>query len=218
MKSLNNILLPTLTAISLIASNYSCADNTLLLEEGVNLIAVNGSEVNSDKLFNGSNNYKLPNGSNQILVNYTAEVKKGSDFEIEQSKAFVLLFESNNSQISLEAPVIERIKDLEKFEQNKNWILINSAGQSIPYQVNIIEKGGFQLSRNFEKELENFNQSNAVAALPKSKITLPNSANKNQTKNSIIKKENMTMEMLIYWYNQADLNTRKSFKELIKSK
>ncbi|WP_415901751.1 DUF2057 family protein [Neptuniibacter sp. QD29_5] len=76
MKSIDKILLPTLTAISLIASNYTYADNTLLLEEGVNLIAVNGSEVNSEKLFNGSNNYKLPNGSNQILVNYTAEVKK----------------------------------------------------------------------------------------------------------------------------------------------
>ncbi|WP_415896710.1 DUF2057 family protein [Neptuniibacter sp. QD72_48] len=218
MKPLNNILLTALTAFSLIASNYSYADNTLLLEEGVNLIAVNGSEVNSDKLFNGRNNYKLPNGSNQILVNYTAEVKKSGDFEIEKSKAFVLLFESNNSQISLAAPVIERIKDLEKFEQNKNWILKNSAGQNIPFKVNIIEKDGFQLSRDFEEELEKFNQSNAIASLPKRKITLPYNTNNKQTKNSVIKKESMTMEMLIYWYNQADLNTRNSFKELIKNK
>lgn len=218
MKPLNKILLPTLTAISFIASNISYADNILLLEEGVNLIAVNGSEVNSDKLFNGSNNYKLLNGSNQILVNYTAEVKKGGDFEIEQSKAFVLLFESNNSQITLAAPTIERIKDLEKFEQNKNWILKNSAGNSIPYKVNIIEKGGFQLSRDFEEELEKFNQSNATASLPKSQIILPNNTNNKPTKNNVIKKENMAMEMLIYWYNQADLNTRKSFKELIKNK
>ena len=218
MKPLNKILLSTLTAISLIASSYSYADNILILEEGVNLIAVNGSEVNSDKLFNGSNNYKLPNGSNQILVNYTAEVKKGGDFEIEQSKAFVLLFESNDSQISLAAPTIERIKDLDKFEQNKNWILKNSAGNSITYKVNIIEKGGFQLSRDFEEELEKFNQSNATASLPKSQITLPNNTNNKPTKNSVIKKENMAMKMLIYWYNQADLNTRNSFKELIKNK
>jgi len=218
LKSLKSILFPTLTAVSLIASNYSYADNTLLLDEGVNLIAVNGSEVNSEKLFNGSDKYKLPDGLNQILVSYTAEVKKGGDFEIEQSKAFVLLFESTNSQISLSAPVIERMKDLDAFEENKNWILKSSAGKDISYKANIIEKGGFQLSRDFEVELEKFNQSNAVASLPKSKITLPNKANKKQKNNTAIKKENMAMEMLIYWYNQADLNTRNSFKELIKNK
>ncbi|WP_415903646.1 DUF2057 family protein [Neptuniibacter sp. QD29_5] len=120
--------------------------------------------------------------------------------------------------MSLAAPTIDRIKDLDKFEKNKNWILTNSAGNSIPYKVNIIEKGGFQLSRDFEEELKKFNQSNATASLPKIQITFPNNTNNKQTKNSVIKKENMAMEMLIYWYNQADLNTRKSFKELIKNK
>ncbi|WP_415885416.1 DUF2057 family protein [Neptuniibacter sp. QD37_6] len=218
MKVLKSILLPTLTAVSLIATNHSYANNSLLLGEGVNLIAVNGEEINSDSLFSSSTKHNLPNGLNQILVDFTAEIKKGDDFELEKTKAFVLLFESSDTKITLSAPLIERIKDLKEFEKNKNWTLKNSANKNISYKVNTIENSGFQLSRDFEEELEKFNRGNSVAALPKSKINIPNNINNKETKNDVIKKENMAMEMLIYWYNQADLNTRKSFKELIKNK
>lgn len=205
----------SITAFTLIASNNLLADNTISLDEGVNLIAVNGKEINTDKLFNGSTQYDLPNGSNQILVNYTAEVKKGSDLEIEHSKAFVILFESTNTNLSLSTPKIERIKDLKEFETTKSWILKNSSNKNIKYKVDIIEKGGFQLSRDFEEELEKFNKSNSPAALPKNEIIIKN--NKSTTKTAI-KKESMAMEMLIYWYNQADIKTRNNFKELIKNK
>lgn len=213
MNLIKSLLITSITALTLISSNNLLANNSIALGEGVNLIAVNGKEVNTEKLFNGKTQYELPNGLNQILVNYTAEVAEGSDLVIEHSKVFVLLFESKNDNLSLSAPKIKRAKELKEFEKNKIWLFKSSSKKDIKYKANIIEKNGFQLSRDFEKELERFNKSNSPAALPKNKIINPDN---NNTTISVIGKENMTMNMLIYWYNQADRSTRKNFKELIK--
>ena len=210
----------TLLLITLcLATTYISAGNVLNLSEGVNLIAANGKEVNSDSFFNSATSYPLPNGLNQILVNYTAEIKNGSDHEIENTNAFVLLFKSNDSEITLTAPSIKKLSDINKFEEKKNWILIENNGAKINFKASTIKKVGFQLSRNYESEIEDFNQSNAAAALPKKDIfnsaQLKKESSENTNNNNSKAKENMPAQMLIFWYNQADEATRKSFKELI---
>jgi len=211
------LLLNTALIVFLFASYKSAhADAKLQLGEGVNLLAVNGKEVSTDSFFPGKIEYKLRSGQNQILVNYTAEVKKGSDTELEQSKLFVLLFEANSAQLVLKAPEIEQKKELKAFEDNKSWILKTATGKSVKFKANILDKSGFQLSRDYEYELEKFNKSNKKAALPRIKDVKENI--ENPTKEAKIEDKNMAMEMLIYWYNQADQNTRNSFKDLIKNK
>lgn len=202
-----------------LASTYASAGNILNLGEGVNLIASNGKEVNSDSFFNSSSNYKLPNGTNQILVNYTAEIKKGSEDELEHTDVFVLLFESHNSNITISAPEIKKPSDINKFEEIGNWNLANKDGEKIKFKFSIIEKKGFQLSRDYEREIEDFNNTDSAAALPKKDLfnaaQLNASSSKTKNNNNSQAKENMPAQMLIFWYNQADENTRKSFKELI---
>ena len=119
---------------------------------------------------------------------------------------------------------MKSIRDVEKFEKRLNWRLIDSNGKAIPFKANLLVKGGFQLSRDYEDELEEFNMSSADAALPKTKIISPvikKSAVRNTQKpqqHQVNVNKNMAMEMLIYWYNQADEKTRRSFKDLIISK
>ena len=59
--------------------------------------------------------------------------------------------------------------------------------------------------------------SNANAALPKTRIISLSEVNHTgkAQKNQVNENKNMAMDMLIYWYNQADEKTRHSFKELI---
>lgn len=211
----NLVLSLTLLTITHSAS----ADNTLHLGDGVNLIAVNGKELNSESFFGDSSQYRLPNGINQILVNYTAEIKKGSDYELESSNASVILFKIKDAIIHLQAPEIKRLKDLSTFEEGQNWILRDGVGKPLPFKSNLIKRSGFQLSRDYEQELEDFNKTNSQAALPQKNIFSNSQINTQITNhvknNKNISKENIAAQMLIYWYNQADERTRESFKEII---
>lgn len=208
-----------LGSLLLISASCASADNILNLGEGVNLIASNGKEVNTDSFFNNSTTYNLPNGVNQILVNYTAEIKKGSEYEIEHTNAFVLLFESNDAELTISAPIIKKLSDISSFEKSKSWTLVSKSGNRLAFKAAIIEKKGFQLSRDYERELEEFNQTGSIAALPKAPLFSTSQLNskKHATDNNNNSKaqENMPAKMLIFWYNQADLETRNSFKKLI---
>lgn len=202
-----------LTSLSIFSGN-SFADITLNMGEGIRLIAVNGEELKNESLFSGASEVQLTNGTNQILVNYTAEIKPGDDSELEVTQPAVILFTANNAELSLSAPTMKSLNDVEQFEKDLNWKLINTSGQPVPYKTSLLIKDGFQLSRDYEDELEEFNMSSANAALPKRKIFSPEEV-KQSDKKSQIDNKNMAMDMLIYWYNQADEKTRRSFKELI---
>ncbi len=209
----------TLFLVTYLYSSFIFAENILNLSDGVNLIAVNGKEAENGGFLNNKSAYALPNGTNQIVINYTAEIKNGSEYELEYSNAFVLLFEQQDKTLFLSAPKINKIKDIKALENSGAWILTDNNGQEINYKVSLIKNSGFQLSRDYERELEDFNKTDAAAALPKpplfdSKNVMINPATANNNNTSA--KENMPAKMLMFWYNQADEKTRNSFKEFIK--
>ena len=113
-----------------------------------------------------------------------------------------------------------------QFNQLGNWRLLDRQGNPLALKVAGLKKEGFQLARNYEYELAEFNVSGAEAALPynlsAADMTVPTTApvirqtgvkkapNANKT-NEV----NMAAKMLRYWYNQADSETRKRFKKWI---
>lgn len=211
-----------ITALILVLlPSYAFSDNMLNLDDGVNLIAINGKKVDSGSFLNNRTGYKLPNGINQIMVNYTAEIKKSGEYELEHSKSFVLLFEQHDKNLEISAPEIKNLNNFKDFEKKSNWTLSTISGKKVDFKAAVIEKNGFQFGRDYERELEIFNNSNNPASLPKKQVFTPtdikpldsNTANKAEDTN----KENTPAKMLIFWYNQANKETRNSFKELIKN-
>lgn len=217
MAKLNNILSNTLILVAVLMSFNSYAEVQLEVGEGINLLAVNGEEVESGSLFSSKTSARLPNGTNQILVNYTAEIKPGDDSEFEVTKPSVILFKTDASELYLNAPKMKSLRDVERFEKNLNWNLRDQNGNPILFKSALLIKEGFQLSRDYKNELKEFNMSNSTAALTKTRIISPAEVKNSQNPQHSQAKQNknMTMDMLIYWYNQADEKTRRSFKELI---
>jgi len=192
------------------------SETRLELGEGITLLIVNGKKVESESLFSGNPFIKLPKGQNQILVNYTAEINPGDDSELEVTQPTVILFNSQAQTLRLTAPVIKTARDVEKFEKNMSWNLIDNNGNKIPFKSDLLIKKGFQLSRNYEDELEEFNTRNNSAALQKKDIiSKKTNINHTEQQTQVNKNKKIAMDMLIYWYNQADDKTRRSFKELI---
>ena len=217
LAQLKTKLFKTLVIAATFFSLNAFAEVRLELGEGINLLAVNGEEIGSDSFFAGKTSALLPEGTNQILVNYTAEIKPGDDSELESTQASVILFKADANGVYLSAPKMKSVRDVEDFNKNLNWNLVDQNGNKIAYKAALLIKKGFQLSRDYEDELEEFNMSNADAALPKTRIISPAEVKhtRKAQQNQVKENKNMAMEMLIYWYNQADEKTRRSFKELI---
>ncbi len=205
-----------LGALFVAASANVNADIKLNLSEGISMLALNGVEASSD-----SGYVMLPDGQNQIVVKYAAEIKTSADdYELESTEAFVLRFEASKTDMSLSVPVIRSMRDLERFENSAAWGLSDATGSAIEFQSAALVKEGFQLARDYERELIEFNQTNSPAALKTQKSTYSafygNQPVKKPVNNSVEQAgeeaANMPEEMLKYWYNQADSETRKRFK------
>lgn len=204
------------------------ADAVLSVGNGVSVIAHNGKELSDSDFLTGSKRLQLNNGTNQVLVRYSGELS-GSDGDIEHSHAFVLLFNADDNQsLSLSAPRIRKQRELDSFNQKGNWNLQDSTQATVAYQHAALIKEGFQLSRDYAQELAVFNQTQSAAALQKysyqASIPVPapvirtgtavNTINTTDTPTSAAS-EPMSLQMLKYWYNQADSNSRANFKAWI---
>jgi|GEM_PF-603537 len=215
-------------ALLTLNSNQLLAETVLKIGNGVSVLAHNGQELaDSDFIANGTQ-LRLNEGTNQLVARYAVELR-GSDGDIERSHAFVLRFNAaKNQMVTLSAPVIRKQRELERFNRNGNWTLKDSNNTALPYQHAALMKEGFQLSRDYTQELAVFNQSNNPAALNKSirkpnnsqpataektSTTVSNSAysDSHQEKNH----EPMPLQMLKYWYNQADSKSQYEFKAWI---
>lgn len=187
------------------------ADINLSVGTDVFLLAVNGVEVESASLFEQKNPVSLSNGKNQILVQYSAEIKSSGGYEIESSDAHVLVFNVNDQNIFLSAPEINSLTDFRRFNSGKYWLLKESSGRVIKYLSQPLLKEGIQINRDYERELQEFNKLGGELSI-KSDASIPvfefTSDQINNNSGSI----NLPETLLQYWYLKADKETRSKFK------
>jgi len=215
-------------ALLTLQSTSVLADAVLSVGDGVSVIPHNGKELSDSDFLTGSKHLQLNNGTNQMLVRYSGELSSG-DGDIEHSHAFVLLFNAlDNQSLILSAPKIRKQRDLDSFNRKGNWSLQDSTRTAVSYQHAVLIKEGFQLSRDYVQELANFNQTKSAAALQKypSQTSAPvpapvirttTAVNTIDTADTLTSgvSEPMPLQMLKYWYNNADSNSRNDFKAWI---
>lgn len=195
-----------LATLSFILASISLhAANSLSLGEGVSLIAVNGKEMSTGSLLKGTSSIELPNGSNQLLVNYTAEIKRGNDYELEQTAPTVISFSSANQIIELKAPKITTERDLERFNKKQNWI-ITADQKALAFKAEYLPLNGFRIGVNYERELADFNQNSGVNS-PTPDTQMIDLGGDNEQK--------LILQMLHHWYKLASPQSRNLFLKSI---
>lgn len=219
MRVILNLSLLTLLFISVVSK----ADVEITAEEGVSILAVNGKQTSPESFFASSDNEKLDNGLNQLLIQYTAEIGRSDDFTLEKSKLFIITFDQSDEALLIKEPrKIVSEHQLDKFNKSRNWVILNKSNKEIDYKIDVLEKDGFQFTRDYEEELQEYNQSNSPAALisviaeknsqkPYSKAGITSSTSEST-------KKNMAADMLRFWYDQADAETRADFLRWITTK
>ncbi|SHJ23182.1 hypothetical protein SAMN02745165_01881 [Malonomonas rubra DSM 5091] len=217
MKPLASLTLFGMLCLSTTAS----AEVALNLPENVKLLAANGKNTED------SNSVELPDGTNQIAVRFKGELKASrNDFEIMSSDVFVVTFNANNTRLSMQPWNIHKAAQLKEFNQQPKIVLTDSHGKTITRQIDKLEKEGFQLMRDYARELAAFNKSDSPAALkltaadkqPQTFSRQPVASHQPAPSQQAQQSEQAQMaeQMLYYWYNQADQETRERFKAWLK--
>ncbi len=241
MKTINNrqqILKPWALALAVLsglfyAGSYSWAAVTLKLPKNIYILAANGKNLKSH------NTADLPNGINQIVIQYQGEpgAKLSSDGDVEYSDTFVVKFTAENQELEMIIPWIRTVGNLEEWNKTPDIGIETSAGDGIDIQVSRLQKTGLQVFRNYAQELAAFNHTSAPASLDHSssgafsmnadvsgnqpaplaetKPVPPTAAGAHKTAQQPAPQSNMVEDMLKYWYQQADEQTRQKFKTWI---
>lgn len=216
-----NKRLATLFISCALLPSISLADINISAGDGVKILAINGEAIDAGTFFSAAPELTAHNGKAQIVAEYTAEITESADeYQLEKSDTFVLTFTAENTAIRIHAPEISNRYSLKAFNSTGNWQLQDAAGKSVPFVFGKLEKEGFQLVRDYEKEVKEFNNSTADAAVSELNIET-HSFNQGRAtypaESNFHPDQKMVGQMLQYWYEQANTETRNKFKSWTES-
>ncbi len=185
------------------------ADVELTLGPCVKVQAVQGSEQTAGS----GESVTLADGTQQLVVECTAEI--GREKVLETSDAFVVRFEAAETALTLSAPEIESRNQMDRFNPQGNWQLTARQGREVAFTADVLEKEGFQLVRDYARELAAYNRSGSVAAVAVPELKT------NQDglllDSHVDPDQEMVSRMLRYWYLKADEQTRKEWDSWVDS-
>jgi len=185
------------------------AEVQLTLGACVNVQAVQGSEQTASS----GQSLTLADGTQQLVVECTTEI--GREEVLESSDAFVVRFEAADTALALSAPEIDSRNQMDSFNQQGNWQLTDRQGREVAFTANVLEKEGFQLVRDYARELAAYNRSGAEAAVAAPGLIT------NQDglllDSHVDPDQEMVSRMLRYWYLKADEQTRKEWDSWVDS-
>lgn len=210
-----------LTALLICVNSSAFANVEVTLPSNSELILVNGKENNStDKL-------SLDNGENQLALRYIGRYQQQGSQTQFSSDVVIMTFSAENAQLTITLPRIRSNSAADAFNRSPNITLKDSTGVDIAFRQDKLIKDGMQLGRDYEKEIFDYNSSNQVAALGALAAPIATQVQPNllQVEN-VAKQANAPTQtdqinvgqMLDFWYQQADEETRKAFKLKINSK
>ncbi len=161
----------------------------------------------------------LANGTRQLVVECSTEI--GREEVLETSDAFVVRFDAADTELTLSAPAMDSRSEMDRFNQQGNWQLTDGQNRAVAFTTDVLEKEGFQLVRDYARELAAYNRSGAEAAMtaPAASAGLAPLTNQegllldSQTDPD----QEMVSRMLRYWYLKADEKTRKEWNSWVDS-
>ncbi|MCY9854257.1 MULTISPECIES: DUF2057 family protein [Vibrio] len=209
-------------------STMAVADVTIKIPDSVDLLSVNAGDpvTKSNGFFSSGKTATLPDGVNQIVFRFEPLFDLNREERVTvPSKAIIARFDASNTELTLEVPTYQNERQAKKDIDSFKWSLVDADGNVIPVTQDKLIKDGMQIGRDYDREAEDYNRKGGVAAIAVagtvSAVTLPATLPANSANAEIAvpggAADNTAEEMLIFWYNKADADTKARFKEYISS-
>ncbi len=212
----------TLTLVAAILSAPSWAAN-LTVDKNIELEVINGKAYKSSRTFFGkAEDIALPTGDQQMVFRIFDSFRNGSSQDLFRSEYYVVTFaDQGDSTINLAATPLTNLSAAKQFDKNPAFKLTNGKGENVPFKLAQLKKEGMQVSRDLVTELREFNATGNEAAIesraPFAALALMNNDSAKlpaeggvQTRIGDVL---LSEQMLHYWFQQADQETRIRFME-----
>lgn len=207
---------------ALTCANIAMAEVKLVFPDTVDIIVANeyGVNMKSGGLFSSTKSVTLPDGVNQIVFRFTPYFEQGNDRVKVPSEPIVAKFDAYDTELAFQLPKYRDARQAEANIDTMEWALVDEGGTSIQIVEDKLIKHGFQMSRDLQREIQDYNrQGNGVAVLATATATTAavDSAMKPGSESGA-SDGSTAEEMLHFWYEKADEETKARFKEYVNKK
>ncbi|MCG9731875.1 DUF2057 domain-containing protein [Shewanella sp. Isolate13] len=227
MKRSALVLSSALSSALLLFTPSAFADVTLSMPSNSELVLVNGVDAS------GRDTLNLKNGINQVAFRYLGRYQQQGTQTQFQSDVIIIKFDQSDARLTLSMPRIRSGSAADKFNQSPQVSLEDQDNTPVSFELGMLIKKGLQLGRDYEAEMAAYNLSAqkaslniqptttnvtattatlAVATASPTADTPANTTAKPEATNQV-----NVGQMLDFWYQQADEETRKAFKKRIEN-
>ncbi|CAM3480833.1 DUF2057 domain-containing protein [Parendozoicomonas haliclonae] len=210
-----------LTLAAVVLSTPALAAN-LTFNSNIELAVVNGQKHNQESVFGRPKDVVLPEGEQQIVFRIYDSFRTPGGHEMYGSEYYVATFaDQGDETIKLTSANLPNLKAAKKFDDNPEFKLTNSKGEAVPFTLAQLKKEGMQISRDLVNELREFNATGHEGAIesraPFAALAMMNNESTSLPKEGGVQTRIgdvlMSEQMLHYWFQQADHDTRVRFME-----
>ncbi|MFA0409259.1 DUF2057 family protein [Vibrio splendidus] len=184
----------------------------------VEVLAVNEAKPDLDGgFFSSSKTITVPDGLNQIVFKYQLAFSQGNDREFVDSDTIIATFDAADTALTFDMPKFRNTNEAKKGLQNLDWKLVDENQNAISVKQDKLIKDGMQIGRKYPQEAREYNQKGGIAALTvgasagaaavAQPVTLPAKIDGNAA--------NTAEEMLYFWYEKADAETKQKLKDYV---
>lgn len=214
-------------------SSHAAVD--LIVDSEIDILVVNGKTPSgTGSIFSSAQTYELPDGVNQIAFRYSYNFEKGGSIETVESVVSVTKFTAKNQEITIQLPKFKDVREAERSINNASWSILDvDSQQPISFTQDKLIHNGFQLGREYTKEIAEYNRTSGPAAVSTTVVTQPvkkavpaialstpvatDAVVENAAQNTTVTTQtpNTAEEMLYFWYQKADDKTKAKFKAFV---
>ncbi|WP_428772612.1 DUF2057 family protein [Vibrio sp.] len=205
--------------LSLCSATSALADVSLQVPKNIDLLVANEAKPElSGSLFSANKTLTLPNGENQLVFRYVAFFDQGSERVILESDPIIATFAAEDSKLSFELPTYRDGHQARKEIENVSWQLLDDSGNTVSVRQDLLLKDGMQIGRDYRREVTDYNRIGGQAAwvggaAAMTATAMSAKANNNQASQPV--SSSTAEEMLHFWYNKADAETKARFKAYV---
>lgn len=167
-----------------------------------------GSMVNSKQ------QVTLGAGQHQLVLQFEGSFRDHSESRLIRGEPVVFnLKAKTDDQLTIQFAYPRNFQEAERYLKLQELKVINHNGQpanQVDYFV-LPTKEGLQIGRDYQQELTDMGKAFQQTSMPTAAAAAPNA----QSSSAPVAKNVQTLEMLKYWYNQADSKTRKDFQHWV---
>ncbi|WGV98496.1 DUF2057 family protein [Vibrio sp. YMD68] len=215
-----NVLKTLSCTCALIISHSALADITIQIPDNIELFIANGEKPELvGGFFSANKTLTLPNGENQIAFRYSSLFDRSNDRTTVESDTIIAKFEAQDQELTFSLPQYRNEREAQTKIKQLEWSLINQSDEAIEVHEDKLMKEGMQLGRDYQREVADYNRSNGIAAITATSYAAANATTalladpaSKQTSDRNGTAESTAEEMLHFWYDKADAETKARFK------